>query len=123
MSPQFIRFGIVGVLAMSVHMGCVWVLVELGLAPLLANIIAFLIAFQVSFFGHARFTFNVSDPNNRKHQIKFFSVALFSFLLNEACYKVLLDVFHMQYLVALTIVLVGVAFVTFALSKLWAFRE
>lgn len=122
-SLQLMRFGVVGVLAMCVHLLVVALLVPLGLVPLLANIVGFLVAFQVSYFGHARWTFNVSAPNNKRHQIKFFSVAVLGFLLNEASYSVLLQLLHMHYLLTLAIVLFGVAVVTFVLSKLWAFRE
>lgn len=122
-SYQLIRFGVVGVLAMCVHLACVWIFVQFGLPPLIANIIGFFIAFQVSYFGHARWTFNIADPNNRSNQLKFFSVALLGFLLNEAAYSVLLTVFYLNYFIALIIVLCSVAVITFVLSRLWAFRE
>ena len=121
---QLMRFGVVGVTAMAVHLLAVYAFVTgLDLNPLAANIMAFLIAFQVSYFGHARYTFNVADPKSHQHKIKFFAVAVFSLLLNEASYSILLNVFHMQYFIALTLVLFGVAVCTFVLSRLWAFRE
>ena len=122
-SLQLMRFGVVGVTAMCVHLLVVALLVPLGLAPLIANVAAFLVAFQVSYFGHARWTFKVSDPNNKKHQIKFFSVAVLSFILNETSYSLLLNWLHWHYLISLAMVLVAVAVVTFVLSRLWAFRE
>ena len=120
---QLLRFGIVGVSAMCVHMLSVLVIVPFGVVPLIANVIGFLIAFQVSYFGHARWTFDVQDPNNMQHKIKFFGVALGSFLINEIAYSILLKVFAMDYRIALAIVLVGVAALTFFLSRFWAFRE
>ena len=122
-SAQVMRFGVVGVSAMCVHMLVVTLLVPAGLHPLLANIIAFLVAFQVSYFGHARWTFSVADPNSRKHKLRFFIVAILSFLTNEMLYALLLTIFHLHYLVALFIVLAVVALLTFVLSRLWAFRE
>ena len=46
MTRQLFWFGVVGVTAMLVHLGSVaLILVPLGLTPLLANIIGFLVAF------------------------------------------------------------------------------
>ena len=120
---QLLRFGSVGVTAMCVHMLSVLVIVPFGIAPLIANVIGFLIAFQVSYFGHARWTFDVQDPKNIQHKLKFFGVALISFLINELAYSILLKVFEMDYRIALAIVLVSVAILTFFMSRFWAFRE
>jgi len=98
-------------------------LVPAGLHPLLANIIAFLVAFQVSYFGHARWTFSVTDPGSRKHKVRFFGVSVLSFVVNEIMYALLLNVLHLHYLLALFIVLISVAVLTFVLSRLWAFSE
>jgi putative flippase GtrA len=54
---QLARFGVVGVAAMTVHWLVVMVLVPLGLLPLIANMIAFAIAFNVSYIGHRNWTF------------------------------------------------------------------
>ena len=48
LSGQIFRFGCIGVAAMLVHLAVVSLLVPLGLAPLLANVAAFAVAFQVS---------------------------------------------------------------------------
>lgn len=118
---QIVRFGIIGLCAMLTHLLTFIILVNATLNPLLANIIAFLVAFQVSYYGQARWTFSGKD--SRKNQIRYFAVAVFGLVLNETSYIVLLNVFHLQYLTALIIVILGVALITFALSKLWAFRQ
>jgi putative flippase GtrA len=52
------RFGIVGVMATAVHIFVVWVLLNhTHLATLIANALAFLTAFGVSFSGHYFWTF------------------------------------------------------------------
>jgi len=107
---------------MLVHLGSVaLVLVPLGLPPLLANIVGFLLAFQVSHLGHHRFTFSAADAPGARSRRRFFLVALSSFLVNEALYALLLHFTELDYRVALAIVLVAVAALTFVSARQWAF--
>lgn len=122
MSRELLWFGIVGVSAMLVHLGSVaLVLVPLGLSPLVANMFAFLLAFQVSHLGHHRFTFGAADAPIARSRRRFFLVALSSFLVNEAMYALLLRFTELDYRVALGIVLLAVAALTFFSSRRWAF--
>lgn len=117
---QLARFGVVGIAAMCVHWLVVRLLVPAGIAPLIANVIGFGVAFNVSYFGHRNWTF----ASNRAHRTtlwRFLTVALISFALNEVMYSMLLQ--FMDYDLALAIVLVAVSALTFILSKLWAFRH
>ena len=118
---QLARFGVVGVGAMAVHWLVVRLLVPAGLAPLVANVLGFAIAFNVSYFGHRSWTF-ASDADHRSTFWRFLSVALISFALNEVMYFLLLRFTTLDYQLALGIVLVAVAVLTFVLSKTWAFR-
>lgn len=120
MIRQLARFGIVGVTAMAVHWLVVWLLVPRGLAPLLANVIGFAVAFNVSYFGHRNWTFATSSAHSATFW-RFLAVALCSFAVNEALYYVLLR--FLDYQLALAIVLIAVAALTFILSKLWAFSH
>jgi putative flippase GtrA len=122
MSRELLWFGIVGVSAMLVHLGSVaLVLVPLGLPPLVANVVGFLLAFQVSHLGHHRFTFSAADAPVARSRRRFFLVALSSFLVNEALYALLLRFTDLDYRVALAIVLVAVAVLTFVSARQWAF--
>lgn len=122
MIGELVRFGIVGVAAMATHWSVVALLVPLGLAPLLANIIGFAVAFNVSFFGHHHWTFTSAD--SRKDTFKrFLGVALLGFVINEVMYAALLKFTGLDYRIALFIVLAAVAGLTFILSRLWAFRQ
>lgn len=122
MMLQLTRFGIVGIAAMAVHWLSVAALVPLGLAPLIANVVAFCIAFNVSYWGHRSWTFG-SSAGHRTTLWRFFAVALGSFLLNELLYYLLLTYTGLNYQVALAVVLVTVAALTFTLSRQWAFRN
>lgn len=123
-SRQVIFFGVVGVLAAVVHFFAVLLLVHwLHWVPLLANILAFLIAFQVSYHGHSIWTFAQQSFDHSTSLGRFFIVAVASFALNEALFALLLYVFNWPYVEALVVVLLIVPPVTFLASKLWAFQR
>lgn len=123
MINQLTWFGIVGVTAMLVHWITVVILVPLGLIPLLANIVAFLVAFQVSYWGHRSKTFRAHAIPHKKSLPRFFIVAAGSFTINEGMYFVLLRYTSLDYRVSLIIVLFSVAVLTFILSRQWAFNK
>lgn len=122
MIAELVRFGIVGIAAMATHWCVVALLVPLGLTPLLANVIGFCIAFNVSFFGHHHWTFASSDEQKNTFT-RFASVALLGFITNEAMYALLLKFTPLDYRIALLIVLIAVAGMTYLLSRFWAFRS
>ena len=122
MSRELFWFGVVGVTAMLVHLACVsLIFVPLGLHPLVANLIAFLIAFQVSHAGHQRLTFGHQEAPAARSRVRFFGVALMSFFINELMYWALLRFTSLDYRVALAMVLIAVAALTFVIARQWAF--
>lgn len=123
MKRELFWFGVVGISALLVHFILVTLLVPLGLAPLLANVLAYLLAFQVSYWGHRLKTFDAAHLSHRHTLPRFFAVASLSFLLNEALYYLLLRFTPLDYRLALLIVLFCVAVLTFVLSRMWAFSN
>lgn len=118
---EFLRFGCVGVVAMLTHFVVVLLLVPAGLNPLVANVVAFFVAFQISFYGHRNWTFNVS-PRPRQYS-SMMAVSLAAFAMNEGLYALLLRQGRMNYQIALAVVLVVIAMVTFIGAKFWAFSN
>lgn len=117
------KFGCVGLLGTAVNFLVVAYLVEqFGFAPLIANIAAFLVAFQVSFVGHKFWTFNACEQAIFATMLKFFAVGVLGFVLNEALYAVFLQKLHIHYLMSLLLVLLIVPPITFVCGKFWAFR-
>lgn len=127
MIAQLARFGVVGVAAMAVHWLIVVGIVPLGIAPLIANVIGFAVAFNVSYFGHRNWTFTTSDGSaaagHATTLTRFLTISVSSFMLNEAMYSLLLRYTALDYRAALLLVLVAVAALTFVLSRYWAFRQ
>ncbi|MFT0212553.1 GtrA family protein [Pseudomonas sp. F1_0610] len=122
---QLIFFLAVGGTAALVHLLVVAALVPwFELSPLWANLVGFLLAFQVSYWGHRCLTFKAQaqQTTHKQAMSKFFAVAVGSFCLNQGLYAGLLAFTGLDYRVALFIVLFVVAVVTFMISKVWAFN-
>lgn len=120
---QLVWFGLVGASAAAVHLGTVWLLVSrLELAPLSANVLGFCAAFVVSFIGHHRRTFASHAAPLSQALPRFLMVAVLGFVCNEILYALLL-LLGLEYRLALFLVLVAVAGMTWLLSRYWAFRH
>ena len=93
----------------------------LDMSPLVANVAGFGIAFQVTYFGHRRWTFRAirRDGDYRRMLV----VSLAAFALNELMYAVLLRTTQLDYRFALALVLVAVAGLTFVGSRVWVFTH
>jgi putative flippase GtrA len=120
---ELVAFGAVGGTAFLVHFAVVAVAVPLSVAPLVANVFGFLAAFAVSFVGHARWSFPAEGRPVAPALRRFAAVAVGGFVLNESAYAVLLRVTSLDYRVALFIVLIGVAGLTWLAGRYWAFAH
>lgn len=96
---------------------------ELGLAPLLANLAGWLVAFCVSFLGHYHFTFRRQRGPWIPAARRFFLVSALGFGINELAYAYLLHATAIRYDALLAMILVGLAVLTFILGRFWAFRH
>jgi putative flippase GtrA len=115
----------VGSAAALTHLAVVTILVEaFGLAPLMANVAAFGIAFFVSFSGHSQFTFPTDPATLSSARLRFFCVAFSAFVINQTAFAAGLHVFgERYYLPVLFCVLLLVATATYLASKRWAFAS
>ncbi|WP_404300706.1 GtrA family protein [Alicycliphilus denitrificans] len=121
--PQPLQFVFVGGCAAATHLAVVALLVQLvSMAPLIANVQAFLVAFIVSYNGHALLTFAGARARGWAVVARYFAVASLSFAANELLYALALQWLHWHYLWSLAGVLLLVAVATFVLAKFWAFR-
>lgn len=117
-------FIVVGATAAAVHLGVVVALVEMAaVPPLAANVGGWLVAFLVSFAGQHRLTFGDRSAPMRQAAARFFALSAAGFAVNELAYALVLRYSAARYDIALALVLVGVAVVTYVLSSGWAFRR
>lgn len=123
LNMQALRFIAVGCLAAAVHWLTVVTLVErAALRPLLANLFGWLVALGVSFAGHHHLTFRGHGTPLRHSMPRFVALSATGFLINETTFAASLHWSTLGYRILLTGVLVLVAGMTWALSRLWVFR-
>ena len=122
--PQLLQFVLVGGSAAATHLAVVALRVsQLNMPPLGANVLAFLVAFVVSYNGHALLTFSAAQAKGWSVVARFFAVACLAFVANEVLYYIALHQWHLHYLWSLFAVLLIVAVVTFVAAKFWAFAR
>lgn len=121
---QLFKFVLIGSIAALIHLTILHLLVTTGLLqPLAANALAFMVAFIISYTGQSLWTFNHKQHNHKSAALRFLATQLLcSFALNQGLYALLLEFTALNYLVASVLVLITVPFVTFSLSKYWAFK-
>ncbi len=119
---ELARFGIVGVAATLVHLGVAFFLSAYTEIPLiLINLMAFMIAFAVSFLGHHHWTFQ-GKTSQKESFLKFLAVALSGLAASTALLFILIKLDISTDMIKLMISIVIIPIVTYLLSKFWAFR-
>lgn len=115
------RFGIIGVIATLVHVLVVSLLLnETVLSALLANLIAFLAAFSISFFGNYRWTFQ-SPGCPRQALVRYLLVSVTAFIVNTLALTLILDNGWLSPLYAAISSASVVPIINYFLSRLWVF--
>jgi putative flippase GtrA len=122
-AKSFSWFTFVGAVAGVVHYS-VAVGTEAGfsLAPAIANTIGFLFAFPVSYMGHRHLSFATRDTLHRQSLPRFLLVASSGFISNQVLLAGALNLLHLPFWLALGLVMVIVAALTFSSSHFWAFK-
>jgi putative flippase GtrA len=120
---QIMCFGIIGTTAAFVNFSLVVLLVEIGsMQPLYANMIAFIFAFQVSYFGHRYWTFQDTTTNHSAAVPRLLIVAGSNFFANMSLFYFFLNSLHLPYTLALLLVMTILPIITFTFGKFWVFR-
>jgi putative flippase GtrA len=123
LSHRLLYYTGIGATSACVHLLVVLNLVTyLNIQPLFANIFAFLIAFNVSFLGHKYLTFSKLQDEKQLSLPHFFLVASSAGILNECLYYLLLKYTHLNYMIALVLVLGLVSIYSYIFSRFWACR-
>jgi putative flippase GtrA len=125
---QAIRFGWVGGISTFVHVLLFDLFVRYGGLPaLLANFVAFLGAFLVSFTGHQFWTFREqrgSDPTWLARSLsRYLAVGLTGLALNSLCVFLVVNALGYPHTVAIVFMVLVVPGLLFLLNKLWAFSS
>lgn len=117
------RFAVVGIVATFVHMLMAWTLIEsTRLSPLLANLMAFLTAFVVSFTGHYHWTFQGAGSPWRAMR-RLFLISSSAFAINTLLLAGLLKSSWMSASVAAIVAAGIVPAISFLASRFWGFKS
>lgn len=123
LKQRLLCFAVIGGVAALTHLFIVFQLVTREqLHPLLANMLAFFVAFNISYLGHRHLTFSRLNDNKQLRLPHFFLVASSAGLLNELLYFLLLKYTHLNYLPALFLVLGLISLYSYMISRHWACR-
>jgi putative flippase GtrA len=119
------RFFVVGLVATFSHLSVALLLMSsLELNPLLANVLAFLTAFSLSFSGNYFWTFrhNESGPAIRLAMFQFLLVSASAFVVNNSALFALIILVGVEEHLAVLLSAMLVPAYTFILSRFWVFR-
>lgn len=94
----------------------------LGFHYLIAAILAYMVAFWVSFLLHKFWTFESHKEETHKQVIMYFGTSLFALGLNTLLMYIFVDYFHLVVLPAQFIVGALVAFISFFISRNLVFK-
>jgi putative flippase GtrA len=92
---QLVRFALVGFFLAGVYSAIYWYLATYVMPPMLAVVIAFLVAVSIGFVLHSRWSFRGHGKReDRRMKVKFLAVQSSGFLLNEIFTWVLTGPMH-----------------------------
>ena len=118
---EVLVFGVIGIINTFFYSATVIAIVEGKFAsPILANLVGFGAANTFSFFANSFFTFQ--RPPSWKLYKKFFLVSLLSLALTISLAS-LAEMMKWHYLIGLILVILFGPILTFALHKVYAFRQ
>ena len=125
---EVVMFGLVGVAASVTHFIVAILLIELfSVSIAVANVVAFVSALPVSYFGHALLTFSArlygrEADTTKQSAARFVALAVTGFVINQT--SVVYFAAHLGYphRIVLVLTIIGVAVFLFLASKFWAFR-
>lgn len=126
LAVQVSKFGVVGLCATFVHVAVFMMTVEAELAtPMVANIIAFIPAFMLSFYSHFVWTFQCEQrdrPYVIRTMAKFLVVALLGVGLNSYGVYLVTEVLKIDYYFSVLFFVFVTPAVLFVLNKLLVFK-
>jgi len=118
---QLMRFGVIGVIAAITHYCIAIFLTDHQVAAAWANLVAFVIAFWISYFGHRYFSFDAGDVSHQQTLPRFILVAVLGFILNESLLLLMLHFTKISIALGLPFIIIITAMFTFILSRQFAF--
>ncbi|MFK6327286.1 GtrA family protein [Acinetobacter baumannii] len=120
---QLARFTTTGTAAALTHYSVAMLLFKKHVALQYANLLAFLLAYWVSYFGHRVFTFKAQHLTHRQTLPKLTLVAGLGFLFNESFLLLSNLYFNVPVSTLVCTAIVLTSMVTFLLNRFFAFQH
>ena len=117
---QFIHYNLVGIINTAVGFFIIFLLMYLGVEPVLSNAIGYAIGSISSFYLNKKYTFKSTDNRNMQ-AINFFTVLGISYLLNYIVLKWLLDFINPYYAQLFSAIIYTLS--SFLLVKFLVFKD
>lgn len=120
---QLIRFGLVGGFVTALGAGVYLAAALTGVAPLLANVLAYVTAMATGYVLHSRVSFkgHGSRDNPAQRTLRFVIVSLISFAINSAFVWTMTEPLGLPVWTPVIPMLLVTPLVTFTLNRRWVF--
>ena len=121
---QFIRFLVAGAFVVTVNLSILYFLTSIvGVYYLISNIVAFLVAFTISFFLQKSWTFNDRSRDLMHMQLPLYlGVQLVNLACNTALMYGFVEYLHIWYILSQAIISFCLAMAIFFVNKRWIFK-
>ena len=124
---QFIIFGIVGVSNTIVDFVVFWVLIQLSLHYIIANIVAYGVGMLNSYFWNNKITFKSSRQQSdiivARRIMRFIAWNGLMLLVSSVLIYAVIELLHWHALISKSVVIVVVLMFQFLGSKKWVFKQ
>lgn len=121
--PQFIWFGLIGVVSTFTHVGTLVFFVELlNSSPIPASTVGFILAVAVSYVLNYRFTFNAQESHS-VYFPKYLLTCIIGLSFNTGIMFLTVQVLGWWYLIGQLCTLAIVPIFNFTLNKFWVFSK
>ena len=123
-NKKLIKFGLVGVLATGTNLVCLYFFKDiLDIWYMISAVLAFVVAFTVSFSFQKFWTFRETSTHKISKQAFFYFVVTFSSLMiNLVCLYILVDIVDIHYLLSQLILLIILALIRFSINNFLIFN-
>jgi putative flippase GtrA len=118
---EIILYGIIGILALIVQMGCYTFLCQLKLMPSIASIIGSIAGMVFGYFGHTRYTFQRTHKFSHHEFIKYIITGIICLAINTLSVYIITDLLKYSSHAGLLPMFIT-PFISFLISKFWAFK-
>jgi putative flippase GtrA len=124
LGKEFVKFCLVGLTNLIIYLSVYWLMTRLlHWHYLPASVMGFVFAVSWSFVMNLNWTFKHKTGDVRIKYLKFFVANLIGLGINLVLLTLFIEIVKLYDLLAQLIVTVICAFINFAISRFWTFRE